>query len=431
MPHTAPDRRTLRRTAGVIGAGAIGAVAVISLGAAPALAADPAPGLVLGKIAPPEGLKPGGSFDVPVTFTNTGPADLGKVWIAYSVTEGLSQAELPSNCLRYEVSSFDEAPSRSDAVCEFDQTVKPGVAYAPETPVTIKALDRALYDDLSVSVANYDAAPSEGASTPVRGIGPAVKLVERPDAPAAEPGSAEHEDWDRISVRVTADSTADFQVTGAALKGKVGETVDLRAKFTNAGPGWVLPELGAPSTRILIKMPAGTEVTKTDGFCNKVDTGTYECGTAQAWVEAAYEGTYDFKLKITKAVAGAKGSVALNGTARPFDENKKNDKAAITLAVAGSGSTGGAGGSTGGSGSTGGDGSTSTGGSGSSSTGGSGSTGGTGGSSTTGTSGDSAVDGDLASTGSGPALPLAGAAAAALAVGTGTVVVMRRRAARR
>ncbi len=30
----------------------------------------------------------------------------------------------------------------------------------------------------------------------------------------------------------------------------------------------------APSTRILIKMPAGTEVTKTDGFCSKVGTGT-------------------------------------------------------------------------------------------------------------------------------------------------------------
>ena len=59
--------------------------------------------------------------------------------------------------------------------------------------------------------------------------------------------------------------------------------------------------------------------------------------------------TYSFKLKIDKAVAGAKGSVALNAESRPYDVNKANDKADILLDVEGSGSTSGSG-SAGGSG---------------------------------------------------------------------------------
>ncbi|MET9834384.1 hypothetical protein ABZ078_34985 [Streptomyces sp. NPDC006385] len=103
---------------------------------------------------------------------------------------------------------------------------------------------------------------------------------------------------------------------------------------------------------------------------------------------------------------GAKGSVALEAEPRPFDKNKDNDKADITLDVADAGSTGGGGSTTSGSDS------------GSTSSGGSGSSGGSSGRS--GAADSTAVSGDLASTGSGSALPLAGA----------VLLVRRRRAAR-
>ncbi|MGW2716824.1 hypothetical protein [Streptomyces sp. NPDC001492] len=428
MPHSSPRLRPLRQTAG-----ALGALALIALGAAPAVADDGSGAvLTLGVIDPITGVKPGGAVEVPATFTNSGSAAIDKVYLSYSVTRGLSHTELPSNCLRYEVVSFDEEPSKSIAVCEFDQTVKTGVVYAPEKPLTLKAQDHALYDRLRVTVDTDDPAPGDGASAPVRGTAPAVKLAEQPDATAAHPGHGPHPSWDAQDVKVTADNTADFQVTGARLKGKVGDTVALTVKFTNAGPGWVLRDGDIPVTKVRIRMPAGTTVAKAHDYCDKVATGSYECGTSESWEDEGKGETYTFKLKIDKAVPGAKGSVALAGASRPFDKNKANDTADIALDVTGSGA------STGGSGST-----TSTGGSGTGSTGGSGSAGGsgsTGGSTSTGggsaTGGTSTLSsaggGDLASTGSGATLPLAGAAAAALAVGTGAVVVARhRRAARR
>ncbi|MFF4354071.1 hypothetical protein [Streptomyces sp. NPDC001530] len=428
MLETAPGLPVLRKTAG-----AIGAVALIALGASPAVADGSGPGLVLGQIAPIDGVKPGSSFEVPATFTNTGAESVDKIWLSYSVTRGLSHTELPSNCLRYELSSVDEAPSYSDAVCEFDQPVKPGVVYAPEKALTLNALDHALYDRLRVVVSTSVIVPGDGGPEPVRGTGPAVKLVERPDATPADPNNSTHPDWDAVTAKVTATNTADFQVTGAQLKGRVGETVPLEVKFTNAGPGWMLRDLGTAPTRVLVKMPAGTTVTKAHGYCKSVGSGSYSCGTSQSWVDEGDGETYTFKLKIDKAVPGAKGSVALADESRPFDKNKANDTADIQLDVAGGGSTGG--GSTGSGGSTsstGGSGTSSTGGSGTTSAGGSGSTGGsstTGGSSVTGSSGSATTGGDLANTGSGSTLPLAGAAVAAVVAGTGAVLVVRRRRA--
>ncbi|MFF4249806.1 hypothetical protein ACFY1L_01175 [Streptomyces sp. NPDC001663] len=418
MPQSSTGLRPLRQTAG-----ALGAAALLALGAAPAVADDDTGAvLTLSNIAPIDGVKPGSTFDVPAAFTNSGNGSVDKVYLSYSVTRGLSHTDLPSNCLRYEVGSFDEAPSKSYAVCEFDQTVEPGAVYAPEKALTLKALDRALYDRLRVVVDTTDPAPTDGASEPVRGTGPVVKLVKQPDATPADPGYSQHPDWDAVDVKVTAKNTADFQVTGADLKGKVGDTVPVTVRFTNAGPAWVLRDGDIPVTKVRIGIPAGTTVTKGLDYCHKLATGSYECGTYQSWADEGDEQSYTFKLRIDKAVSGAKGSVSLAGAARPFDTDKANDTAAITLDVAGSG------GSTGGSGTSGGDGSTS-------STGGSGSTGGTstgGNSSTGGTSAQSASDsGDLASTGSGSVLPIAGAATAAVGIGAGAVLVTRRRRAAR
>ncbi|MFJ9734061.1 hypothetical protein ACIRUL_22410 [Streptomyces sp. NPDC101171] len=374
MPPTLTGSRVTRRTAG-----AVGAVALLALGAAPAGAADPEPSLVLGRIAPIHGLRPGSGFTVPASFTNTGTAALDKVWMSYSVTRGLAHTEVPSNCSRYEITDFDEEPSRSVVSCEFDRTVRPGVVYAPERPLALKALGHALYDELRVTVDSIETGPGDGASEPVRGTGPALKLVERPDeTPAA--GGAQASGWSAATVKVTARNTADFQVSGARLKGRAGDTVPLVVKFTNAGPGWVLREIGAGATRIRLRMPAGTSVTKTDGFCKSLGSGTYECGTAQAWIDEGGGGTYRFRLRIDKAVPGARGSVALAGQPRPFDVNKANDTADIVLDATGAGST---------------------------------------------------TGGGLPGTGSGAALPLAGAAAGVVVLGAGAVVAVRRRAARR
>lgn len=443
MAHASPRRRALFQTAG-----AFGAVALMALGAAPAGAADSdAAGLSLGRIGPIDEVKPGSELGLPGSFTNTGAAALDKVWMAWSVTLGLGFSQTPSNCVTQNLGGVDETPQSYVMVCEFDQTVDPGVVYAPEG-LKLKVRDSALNDELAVRVSDSRIETGTGEEGPPdQGTGPAVKLVERPDETPAAPGSTEPA-WRKTNV--TAKSTADFQVTGAQLKGKVGDTVPLTVKFTNAGPGWVAGEPYTSVTHVRIKMPAGTTVTQAS--CQSQGQGTYDCGTYNSWVYADSETTYKFKLKIDKAVAGAKGSVALEKKSRPFDPVKSNDTADILLdvdgadATGGGSSTGGSGGSgtdasggsgtaaSGGSGSTSGSGgSGGTGGSGGSGTdasGGSGSTSGSGASATGGDSGSSATGGGLAATGSGSALPLAAAAAGAVVLGAGGVLVARRRAAR-
>ncbi|KOV58716.1 hypothetical protein ADL00_26080, partial [Streptomyces sp. AS58] len=96
-------------------------------------------------------------------------------------------------------------------------------------------------------------------TVPVAGTAPAVKLVE---------GHAEGEGSPRVViVPVTSVNTADYQVTGAELKGRVGETVPRKGELTNAGPAWIMATLGDPTVRVMIMLPAGTSVVKTPGFC--------------------------------------------------------------------------------------------------------------------------------------------------------------------
>lgn len=207
--------------------------ALITLGGAPYAVADGSKtGLVLEAIAPINGVKPGSTFEAPVTFGTTGTETLEKIWLSYYVTQGLDFADIPSNCVRWEIGSYDELPPRSLMTCEFDQAVEPGVVYAPEK-LTLKALDRALYDDLDVTVMSYSHGPDEQAHGPVRGTAPAAKLVERPDSVLTGSNSG-NPGYAKARVRVNAANTADFQVSGAELKGRVGDTVDVKVKFTNS-----------------------------------------------------------------------------------------------------------------------------------------------------------------------------------------------------
>uniref|UniRef100_A0AAU3HPA1 Gram-positive cocci surface proteins LPxTG domain-containing protein n=1 Tax=Streptomyces sp. NBC_01393 TaxID=2903851 RepID=A0AAU3HPA1_9ACTN len=416
MPIPPHNRRASRAAVA-----AFGAAGLIALVTAPAAFADvTAPGLVIGGVEPIKGVKPGSTFDLPVTVANKDTEAAEKVWVSYSVTRGLDFVDVPSNCRVQHIRSYDEMPENWTATCAFEQAVEPGVVYTPEKPLRVKALDRAYHDRLRVRV-GLGGAPmeDENGDPSVAGTAPAVKLVEQP---AGGEGSAE-----RVEVSVTSVNTADYQVTGAALRGRVGDTVTMKVKFANAGPAWVLEgEEGERGVQVMITLPAGTSVVKRDYYCH-AEGGTYRC-PAHVGLHMAEDAqmVYTFKLKIDKRVAGAKGSIALTTGPRPFDLNKANDKADITLDVTGGGSTGSTGGST--NGSSGSAGGSSSSGSTGSSTSGSGGSGG--GSSSTGGDGTTSNGGNLAETGSST-LPVMGTAAAAVATGAGTLLIVRRRRARR
>ncbi|WP_328315469.1 hypothetical protein [Streptomyces sp. NBC_00388] len=406
-----------RRASGAAAA-ALGAAGLIVLAAAPAAFGDgTAPELVVGGIEPIHGLKPGGTFDLPVTVANKG-GTAEKVWVSYSVTRGLDFMDVPSNCRVQHIRSYDEMPENWTATCAFDQAVEPGVVYTPERPLRVKALDRAYHDRLRVEAGDGGAPMDDENGEPsVAGTAPAVKLVGKQ---AGDEGSA-----NRVDVSITSVNTADYQVTGAALRGRVGDTVTMKVKFANSGPAWLLEDEVDQDVQIVITPPAGTSVVKRDYYCH-AEGGKYRCPPHLGpYMAEDAQMAYTFKLKIDKRIAGgAKGAIALTPQLRPFDHNKANDKADITLDVTGGGSNGSTGGSTSGSnGST--DGSTS---------GSKGSTDGStdgsaGGSSSTGDDGRTSNGGNLAETGSS-ALPIMGAAAAAVVTGAGTLLIARRHRAR-
>ncbi|MCX5414384.1 LPXTG cell wall anchor domain-containing protein [Streptomyces sp. NBC_00059] len=424
MTHTSPGRRLSHTAVGVLAT-----VALAGLGAVPAVAADAEPDLGIGPLAPVTDARPGSGVGVPFTVLNKGTEEVGKVWVTYSVTQGLAPAASYANCAYSTQPSADEEPEKQIAVCAVEQPLKPGVVYAPEQPLGLKARDNALRDKVSMTVGATDPGPSDGGGTePVPGTGAPLKLVEK--APATDGDRASH-DEDHASTEVAAVNTADFALTGARLQGEVGDKVTATVTFVNKGPAWVYRDLGQGAAAVDVRIPPGTSVVKAHDFCSPVTTTHYSCGTSQSWVDASDGETYPFVLRIDKAVEGATGKISFGGAARPFDTNAGNDTADIVV-DAGTGTTGGSsasgptagGSSAGGSSSTGG-----TAGSGGSTSGGSGSAS-TSGGATTGDSGSStAAGGDLAATGSGSTLPLVGAAAAAVIAGGGLFYAVRRRRA--
>ncbi|MEV5205091.1 hypothetical protein [Streptomyces sp. NPDC053720] len=382
MPIPRHNRRACRAFAATLSAAGL-----IVLAAAPAaFGSEAAPELVIGGIEPVSGVKPGSSFDLSATVANKSTRAAEKVWVSYGVTRGLDFVEVPSNCRTQQVPSYDEMPERRIAVCAFDQVLEPGTVYTPEKPLRVEALDRALNDELRVKAWDVDPGADENGTQPVAGTAPAVKLVE---GQAGSEGTAAV-----VNVAVSSVNTADYQVTGAALKGSVGDTVKMKAKFINAGPAWILTKQGERSVSVMITPPAGTSVVKRGHFC-QVKGKAYVCGM-RSLNEGSQE-TYTFELKIDKRVANAKGQVTLSTEARPFDPNKANDKADITLDVTGGEPT--------------------------SSTDGSANV--PGGSSTAGDDGTTTNGGTLAETGSST-LPITGAAATAVATGAGMLFLVRR-----
>ncbi|MEV6073668.1 peptidase [Streptomyces sp. NPDC052069] len=429
MNQTQTVRRILRG-----GVGSLAAIALIGLGATPALADEGEPDLGIGNLARITGAEPGKGFGMPFSVLNKGTEEVAKVWVSYAVSPGLRAADSYSNCRYGTVSSHDENPDSHYAVCAIDQPLKPGVVYVPERPVRLRALDSALYDDVYMTVRGTEPSPSgdDGGPDPVPGTGAPLKLVERGPADGAE---REKHSEDYAVADVTSDNTADYALSGAKVTGKVGDKVTAEVKFTNEGPGWVYLEQGQGAATVDIRIPAGTSVVKPHGFCHKVTASHYRCGTSQSWVDENGGESYPFVLRIDKAVKKAVGKVSFSGKARPFDRNAANDTAEIVITA---GPGGGSGGTSGGSGGSGGSGSGGPSGSGgSSTTGGSAAGGGTGSSagssggstSTGGTGSQTTTGGGLASTGSDSTVPVIGAAAAAVAAGGGIFYAMRRRTA--
>ncbi|WTX65651.1 peptidase [Streptomyces halstedii] len=305
------------------------AAALVAVAAVPALAADPEPDLGVGTIVPIEGVQPGSSFSTPLTFLNKGTAEVPSVWVTYAVSPGLKADETHKNCTYYTVPSYDEMPASNVASCTIEQPLKPGVVYGTAKPVSLRALGSAFRDDLRVTIGTDEPDPGDGGSSePVRGTGDPLTLVEK--APATDADRQNHPE-PVAEATVNAVNTADFALTGAEAKGKVGDKVTATVTFANKGPARVQGARDESVTTVAVHIPKGTSVVKAHGYCDAVTKTHYRCGTSQSWADVNGGESYPFVLRIDKAVGRTAGEVTFTGQERPFDQNAANDTAQILI----------------------------------------------------------------------------------------------------
>lgn len=297
------------------------------------------PQLSANKLPDQSGVKPGGSFDIPIAIGDRGdvPADHG-FGVIVDGGNSLDLAHKYSNCHYRPASAEFGEPS---AYCEFDQTIKPGEAYQLSAPITATADDSLMYSDVSYWAWPLDAKAPYGfdkSEYTATGTGDPVALK-----PATGVGYTENGFG---SVSVSADNHADFQAVGATVKGKVGDTATIVVSAKNLGPGTMdLSSRDASIYSLEFTPPAGTTVVgnpypgeEDPWTCDpgKAGAATYTCDPMSETMAAGDHDDFVFLVRIDKKVAGATGQVKVitdQGDYPAHDDNAANDTADIPVTV--------------------------------------------------------------------------------------------------
>ncbi|MFF3172975.1 peptidase [Streptomyces sp. NPDC057900] len=400
-------------------------------------------------------LKTGDTQPVPVTFTNNGTRAAEGVLLTLRYTRGMEFTERYRNCEYSESDGGMGSPGVwTTALCSFDGSYEPGVAYTLAEPPAIRATERAFYDSFLYRVEEGGSAARAAQRAGAKyspGQGAALALHKAPAALSADLDPSDNQQ--EVDFRTS--NTADFAAYGDRAKGAEGDSVQVKVGFRNRGPAWIgYIRSGEDVATVDVTVPEGASVVAKPESCrgvtaageyreNQTAAPRYFCSTPMSVREDA-DFALPFELKIDKVVAGASGKVVvrnpfLQDPKLRFDPEPANNTASLVLNAKDSG-TGDSGATTGdGDGGTDSGGTSSTGtttGSGGSSgstgsTGGSGDSGattGSAGSSSSGSTGGDSGGGGLAATGS-VALMTGAAAAAALVAGGVLYTVSRRRAA--
>lgn len=148
--RSATGVRALRVAAGAASAaGLVGALTAVPAAGAGRAAAGP--DLVIAEHAPVSGVRPGSSTGMSFAVKNRGDAPATRVVLYLNGSQGLAFAERYTNCAYEDTPAQDEGPAQVNAVCAVGQTLEPGAVYAPEKPVGLHILDRALYERFGVN----------------------------------------------------------------------------------------------------------------------------------------------------------------------------------------------------------------------------------------------------------------------------------------
>ncbi|MEU3618975.1 hypothetical protein ABZ725_42635 [Streptomyces sp. NPDC006872] len=282
----------------------------LTVGTGPDLAIDPVAAI-------DDGL-PGDERTIPFKITNNGNESANGFTVTLSASYGLTDLTRYDACTYTTTDGNDYAPS-STASCRFDQVLAPGDSFELPEPLTVRLAPHALNERFDI-----DVEPGGGA-----------KDIDSQN--------------DYVALRVGADNTADFSVSGDAISGAAGETATAELTFKNNGPAW-LGNLGSgdPVAEVRLVVPKGAKVTGVPSGCSPhtLDGGYYPKQTGaprydcdlRYWVLEDTQRTFAFSVSVDTVVPGATGAVSIHPTFGEFgqypfdfDPDLTNNTAVLTV----------------------------------------------------------------------------------------------------
>ncbi|MDQ0792186.1 hypothetical protein [Streptomyces sp. B1I3] len=258
------------------------------------------PDLAIAPVADIEDGRPGDERTIPFRVTNNGNESANGFTVKLYASYGLTDLTRYDACTYTTTDGTDYAPSHT-AVCTFEQVLAPGDSFELPEPLTVRLAPHALNERLDI-----DLEPSDGAQ----------------DLDSQN---------DYTVLQISAESTADFSVTGDAISGVAGETRTVELTFKNNGPAW-FGNLGSgdPVAEVRLIVPEGTKVTGVPSGCYPRTLGggyypkqtgapRYDCDL-RYWVLEDARRTFAFSVRVDTVVPGATGAVSIHPAFGEFGE---------------------------------------------------------------------------------------------------------------
>ncbi|MFI7006020.1 hypothetical protein [Streptomyces sp. NPDC050145] len=203
---------------------------------------------------------PGSTVETPAGFTNYSLKPVRTVRWTMTLSPGLTPASAPyRNCTSIE----DAGGAGTTLTCYLKGPFAPLKSYDLDFG-ELTVADTALSETIGQDLTPFSSPPSDRA-----GKGPVLTATARTHADAAVLKDLGRS-GDRVSSTVATTNTTDFAVTGATLKGAVGDEVTAELSVRNNGPGTRAPDLKESSGErapVTLRVPDGLTVVKAPSRC--------------------------------------------------------------------------------------------------------------------------------------------------------------------
>ncbi|MFI9251904.1 hypothetical protein [Streptomyces sp. NPDC053069] len=272
---------------------------------------------------------------------------LRQVPVSVEVSEGLSFTTEYSNCYYGTEVQPRTVETHHRALCLIDMQVAPGRS-VDLAPVALKVGKRALRKDVAVRAATgMDWSGGEWRDIH-RGRGGELTLAQR--TAGVPPAARRTGGMSYGLLGVPVHNAWDLEVTGAALKGRKGETLTAHLSLDHHGADVAAQpdsENSVPFARVEVRFPEGVTVLSTPKLCGvpnsrkrthyRCEYGLYTSGFEVPVLRDGFHVDYPFKMRIDDPSRLTGGMIRVDAPPERLrdDADPRNSTAPLTIEAAG------------------------------------------------------------------------------------------------